>query len=93
MTEVKKILGKIIKSTHIVYTETKPEIFYNQATVDEAAEELNTLIEAAKKEELQRVINWLDKHNMIAINKTKSLNELGWLITVEDRQALSKGGE
>lgn len=38
-------------------------------------------------------IEWLDDNNVIAIHKDKSLNELGWLITMEKRRSLKQEEE
>ena len=47
--------------------------------------------EEIRKDERERIMEWLDDNNVIAIHEGKSLNERGWLITMEKRQALKKG--
>ncbi len=47
----------------------------------------------AEQERDEEWIKWLDDNNVIAIHKDKSLNELGWLITMEKRQELKKLAE
>ena len=46
----------------------------------EYTEKIVSLVRAGMQREIG---GWLEKNNVIAINKKKSLNELGWLITME----------
>lgn len=51
---------------------------------------IDSIIKRTEKQEMDRIIKYLDDNNVISVRKGESLNELGWLITVEKRQALKE---